>query len=136
MTCHQHRALRTALIGAVAAGSLALATAPASAKSSLTFTAGPRAVRLGGVVHATGKASDDNASFNKVCVQQRRGSAAWHNVVCSKPARHTGGTVNATVRARQRGHLQLRAVLFEGRSPNDLHPRARSVSRTFTVTVR
>ncbi|MCK7624271.1 hypothetical protein MUU72_14370 [Streptomyces sp. RS10V-4] len=135
MTCPQHRALRAALVGAIAAGSLALAAAPASAKSSLAFAAGPHTVRPGGVVRATGKATDDNASFNKVCVQQRRG-ATWHNVACSKPARHTGGTVNAAVRARQRGALPLRAVLFEGRFANDAHPRVRSVSRTVTVTVR
>ncbi|MFE3653635.1 hypothetical protein ACFXO2_38635 [Streptomyces sp. NPDC059152] len=135
MTRHHRRTLHSALIGAVAVTSLGITAAPASAKSSLSFTAGPRSVGLGGLVHASAKASDDNSSFNKVCVQQRWTAAAWHNVACSKPARRAGGTVNVGLRVKQRGHLHLRAVLFEGRSPQDKHPRARSVSHPVTVTV-
>ncbi|WP_274917699.1 hypothetical protein [Streptomyces sp. WZ-12] len=135
MTRHNRRALQSALIGALAVTSLGITAVPASAKSSLTFAAGPRSVGRGGLVHATGKATDDGASYNKVCVQRRWGTGAWRTVKCSKPVRHAGGTVNAGVRAALRGHLYLRAVLFEGHSPNDKHPRTRSVSRTVTVTV-
>ncbi|MEW1655003.1 hypothetical protein [Streptomyces sp. NPDC093707] len=135
MNHHHRRTLQSALIGALAVTSLGIATTPASAKSSLAFSAGPRSVGRGGIVHATGTASDDNRSFNKVCVQRRWGAGAWNTVKCSKPVRHAGGTVNTAVRAAYRGRLQLRAVLFEGRSAHDKHPRTRSVSRTVTVKV-
>ncbi|GAA2690373.1 hypothetical protein [Streptomyces lunalinharesii] len=136
MTRHHRRTVHCALIGAVAVTALGATAAPASAKSSLSLTAGPRSVGKGGAVHATARASDDNSSFNKVCVQQRwSGTAPWRNVACSKPARHTGGAVNATVRAKYHGHLSLRAVLLEGRSPQDKHPRTRSASRPITITV-
>ncbi|MEK2478929.1 hypothetical protein [Streptomyces noursei] len=135
MTPHHRRTLHCALIGAVAVTSLGVTAGPASAKSSLSFTAGPRSVGLGGLVRAAAKASDDNATFNKVCVQQRWSATAWHNVACSKPARHAGGAVNVTLRVKQRGHLQLRAALFEGRSAQDQHPKTRSTSRPITVTV-
>ncbi|MYT29225.1 MULTISPECIES: hypothetical protein [unclassified Streptomyces] len=135
MTRHRRRTLHSALIGALAVTSWGAATAPASAKSSLSFTAGPHSVGQGGIVRAAARASDDNSTFNKVCVQQRWAVAAWHNVACSKPARHAGGAVNATLHAKARGRLQLRAVLFEGRSPQDQQPRARSVSGPVTITV-
>ncbi|WP_438483994.1 hypothetical protein [Streptomyces sp. S186] len=135
MTRHPRRTLHSALIGALAVTSWGAATAPASAKSSLSFAAGPRSVGQGGLVRATARASDDNATFNRVCVQQRWTAVAWRNVACSKPARHAGGAVNATLRAKARGRIQLRAVLLEGRSPQDKHPRTRSVSRPVTITV-
>ncbi|AIA08227.1 hypothetical protein SAZ_40315 [Streptomyces noursei ZPM] len=136
MTRHHRRTVHSALIGAVAVTALGVTAAPASAKSSLSFTAGPRSVGLGGAVHTKVRASDDNSSFNKVCVQQRWSTTApWRNAACSKPARHTGGALNTTVRANHHGHLSLRAVLLEGRSPQDKHPRTRTTSRPLTITV-
>ncbi|QHC23149.1 hypothetical protein [Streptomyces sp. GS7] len=137
MTTHRdHRPMRAVVLTVVGVTALGLAAAPASAKSSLSFSAGPRSVKAGGHVRAAGKASDDNSSFNRVCVQERQAGGAWHTVKCSKAVRRAGGAVNVNVPARHRGQLQLRAVLLEGRTPQDQHAKVRSVSRVVAVTVR
>ncbi|AEW93244.1 hypothetical protein SCATT_08730 [Streptantibioticus cattleyicolor NRRL 8057 = DSM 46488] len=136
MKNRKRQSLRVAVVAAIGVTAFGLATTTASAKSDMYFAAGPHTVHVGGRIHAGGRATDDNYTFNRFCIQQRAGRGGWRTTACSRGAYHGGGWLNLGIRAQHRGILQLRGVLTEGASPQDKHPRIREVSRTFAIDVR
>lgn len=109
--------------------------APAQAKADIRFAAGPHNARVGKPIHLSGSAIDDNATFNRFCIQQRYGQAGWHTIRCARGSYNGGGGLNVWLRPSHRGLMLFRAVLFEGRSPTDPHPRIHLVSRAFALAV-
>ncbi|PWI41862.1 hypothetical protein [Streptomyces sp. ICBB 8177] len=136
MIHRNRRTLRLAVVAASGLCALGLAAGTASAKSGIYFSAGPHNVRLGSLIHATGHGEDDNATFNKFCVQERSGGSAWKTLRCSRGSYNGGGSVSISTRAERRGVVSLRGVLLEGSSPKDNHPKVRLTSRVFALAVR
>jgi hypothetical protein len=130
------RSMRTAVIAAVGISVIGLASTSAWAKSDIYFSASPHNVRVGGLIHLTGDGDDDNATYNRFCIQQRSGHGDWRTLRCSHGAYNGGGGVNLSIRAQHRGAVQFRGALIEGSSPKDKHPNVHLVSRTFTIDVR
>ena len=129
------RSPRPAVVVAAALCVLALTAAPAEAKSDIYFSAGPHNTRVGRPVHLSGEAVDDNATFNRFCVQRRAGHGGWHTIRCARGGYNGGGGLNIWVRPRLRGLVLFRGVLFEGASSGDRHPRACLVSRVFALAI-
>ncbi|MDI5966267.1 hypothetical protein POF50_020115 [Streptomyces sp. SL13] len=142
MTSRDRRGQRVAVVAAgvvaalaVALGVLCLGIAPAYAKSDIYFAAGPHNARLGRPVHLSGSAVDDNATFNKFCIQRRYGHGGWNTVRCAHGSYNGGGGLNVWLRPERRGLVLFRGVLLEGRSAADKHPRIHLVSRVFALAV-
>ncbi|MFQ6144274.1 hypothetical protein ACLMNJ_14500 [Streptomyces seoulensis] len=129
-------ALRGTAVGTAAAAAIGLAAAGAWAKSDLSFTAGPHTVRLGSSVRLAGHGADDNATFNRFCVQQRSGKGKWATLRCSAGDYNGGGSLKFSVRPAHRGQWQLRGVLTEASSRTSRHTWIHQVSPTVTVRVR
>ena len=108
---------------------------PAQAKADIRFAAGPHNARVGQPIHLSGSAVDDNATFNRFCIQQRYGHSGWHTIRCAHGSYNGGGGLNIWLRPRRRGLVLFRGVLTEGRSAADPHPRIHLVSRAFALTV-
>lgn len=135
MINRERRARRSGVVAVAGVCALGLMTFPASAKADIYFVAGPHNVRLGRPMHLTGDAMDDNATFNRFCVQRRFGHGGWVTIRCSPGAYDGGGGLNVWLRPRQRGLVLFRGVLVEGSSPRDAHPRVQLVSRAFALAV-
>ncbi|MFD9789868.1 hypothetical protein ACFWXK_02835 [Streptomyces sp. NPDC059070] len=133
---NRRTALRGAVAGTMATAALVLAAGGASAKSDISFDAGPRTARLGAAVHLAGHGSDDNSTYNRFCVQQRSGSGGWVNVRCSRGGYNGGGSLDLTVRPSHRGQWQYRAVLTEASSPTSKRQWIHQSSAVRTVHVR
>ncbi len=114
---------------------LSVVARPAMAKSDIYFAAGPHNVRVGRPIHLSGSASDDKATFNRFCIQQRSGHETWHTIRCAKGGYSGGGGLNLWLRPRRRGLTMFRGVLFEGGSAKDRHARIHLISRTFALAV-
>lgn len=135
MINRRHRALRIAVVATVGACALGLTATPVYAKGDIYFAAGPHNAHLGKPIHLSGDAADDNATFNRFCIQQRSGHGGWHTIRCAPGAYNGGGGLNVWVRPERRGLVLFRGVLFEGASPKDRHPRTHLVSRVFALAV-
>ncbi len=135
MTDQDRRTLRAAVVAAVSVSVLSLTTIPAYAKADIHFVASPHNVRLGRPIHLTGDALDDNATFNRFCIQQRHGHGGWRTIRCTTGAYNGGGGLNVWLRPGQRGLVLFRGVLVEGASPKDTRLRVHLVSRAFAVAV-
>ncbi len=136
MINRRHRALRAAVVATVGACVFGLTSAaPAYAKADIYFAAGPHNAHLGKPIHLSGEAADDNATFNRFCMQQRWGHGGWHTIRCAPGGYNGGGGLNVWVRPRQRGLTLFRGVLIEGASPVDRHSRVHLVSRVFALAV-
>ncbi|GGX98620.1 hypothetical protein [Streptomyces hiroshimensis] len=118
---HLPRAAAAALLGAAV---LSLLTAPAAAKGAMEITAPGRPVRTGQALRISGDGDDDGAPYLRACVQERvLGTASWRTVGCGRTVSSgAGATVETNVRARRRGALQLRGVLYGLDAPGDPHP--------------
>ena len=135
MNARHNQVLRTAVVATAGACALTLAAPPAYAKADIYFSAGPHNARLGRPIHLSGDAVDDNATFNRFCIQQRFGHGGWRTIRCAPGAYNGGGGLNVWVRPKRRGLMLFRGVLFEGASPKDRHPAEHLVSRVFAVAV-
>ncbi|WP_063804176.1 hypothetical protein [Streptomyces roseifaciens] len=115
------RAAAAALLGVAA---LSLAPGPAAAEGVMAITAPGRPVRAGQALRISGDGDDDRARYLRACVQERAlGAAAWRTAGCGRTVSSgSGATVEARVRARHRGALQVRGVLYGLRAPGDPHP--------------
>lgn len=137
MTRSKRRTQRAAALVVAGVSALGLAAAPpVHARTDIHFAAGPHNARLGKPVHLSGSAVDDNATWNRFCMQKRSGHGGWHTIRCSHGAYNGGGGLNVWVRPDRRGLVLFRGVLFEGDSPRDRHPDAHLVSRVFALAVR
>jgi hypothetical protein len=135
MINRRHRVLRAAVVATVGACAVSLAAPPAYAKSDIYFSAGPHNARLGKPIHLSGDAVDDNARFNKFCIQRRSGHGGWHTIRCSPGSYNGGGGLNLWLRPEKRGLVLFRGVLVEAASPKDKHPEVQLVSRVFALAV-
>jgi hypothetical protein len=135
MINRDHPILRAAVVTAVGVCTLSMTSVPAYAKSDIYFVAAPHNVHLGRHIHLTGNAVDDNATFNRFCIQQRSGHAGWRSIKCTPGSYNGGGGLNLWLRPRHRGLVLFRGVLFEGASPKDRHPGVHLVSRAFALAV-
>ncbi|MFC5143224.1 hypothetical protein [Streptomyces aureoversilis] len=115
------RAAAAALLGVA---TLSLAADPAAAEGAMAITAPGRPVRAGQALRISGDGDDDRARYLRACVQERAlGAAAWRTAGCGRTVSSgSGATVEARVRARHRGALQLRGVLYGLDAPGDPHP--------------
>ncbi|WOP38590.1 hypothetical protein RKE32_34855 [Streptomyces sp. Li-HN-5-13] len=113
MSVLNRRAARAAAVAAVGIAALGLSAVTASAKVDYDFKASPHTVKAGGRIHVKGYAAKDDDLFQKFCVQERQGKAAWRTVKCAHGAVFDGGSVDTWVRAQHRGTLQLRGALYE-----------------------
>jgi hypothetical protein len=135
MINRKHPILRAAIVVSAGLAALGLTALPAYAKADIYFAAGPHNVRAGKPMHLTGNAVDDNATFNRFCIQERSGHGGWHSIRCTPGAYNGGGGLNLWLRTRHRGLVLFRAVLIEGSSPKDAHPEVHLVSRAFALAV-
>jgi hypothetical protein len=123
------------LLTAAALVGLAVTAEPALAKADIYFAAGPHNAHVGRPIHLSGSASDDNASFNRFCIQQRYGHGTWHTIRCAAGGYSGGGGLNVWLRPERRGLTLFRGVLLEGRSRSDRHARIHLISRAFALAV-
>ncbi|MEU1814865.1 hypothetical protein ABZ543_06685 [Streptomyces roseifaciens] len=125
MTLDPKRLLpRTAAAALLGVAALSLAPAPAAAEGAMAISAPGRPVRAGQALRISGDGDDDRARYLRACVQERTlGAAAWRTAGCGRTVSSgSGATVEARVRTRHRGALQLRGVLYGLDAPGDRHP--------------
>ncbi|MFE0046391.1 hypothetical protein [Streptomyces albireticuli] len=125
-------ALRTAAAGALCAAALALPASPATAEGVrnadgvMRIAAPAHPVRVGRIVRVSGdgRAGAAAARYLRACVQQRTADrGTWQTVTCGAPvASGADARVEARVRARRPGALQLRGVLYGLDGARDPHP--------------
>ncbi|MFD7669188.1 hypothetical protein [Streptomyces sp. NPDC059788] len=130
------RSGRAAVIGALGLASVALVAAPAFAKGSAEITA-PQTARVGETFTVSAHGDDDASSYLRICLENRSGGTAWHQLTCGAVV-EVGGDAQATarVKATQSGALQYRAVVYGLLSPTDRHPIRQRTSAPATVNVR
>ncbi|MET9144629.1 hypothetical protein [Streptomyces sp. NPDC004042] len=129
---------RVAVTGALGLASIALAAVPAHAKGEVDLTA-PRTAAVGKTITVSASGSDDAAVYQRICLEDRTGEAAWHQVACGATvSRDAGAAARATarVKAAHRGGLQFRAVMYGLTSAHDKHPVRWRTSDVATVQVR
>lgn len=144
-------AMRIAAAGALGAAALALTAAPAAAEgarapgSVMRIAAPAHPVRVGQTVRvsgdgraAGGAAGDRAARYLRACVEERTGDrGAWHTVTCGATvASETAARVEARVRARRPGTLQLRGILYGLDGARDPRPGPLGGSPVRTLLVR
>ncbi|MGW1840008.1 hypothetical protein [Streptomyces sp. NPDC002067] len=128
---------RAAVTGALGPATVALAAVPAHAKGSTEVTA-PHTAAVGKTFTVTARGDDDAASYLRICLQERGGGRAWHQVACGAVAERGGPEARATAhpRSARRGPVEFRAVLYALTGPHDRHPRTSRTSAVATVRVR
>ncbi|MFF4218646.1 hypothetical protein [Streptomyces nondiastaticus] len=125
MTLDPKRLLpRAAAAALLATATVSLLAVPAAAEGAMEITAPGHPVRTGQALRISGDGDDDTARYLRACVQERTpGAGAWRTVNCGRTvASGDGATVEALIRARRRGALQLRGVLYGLDAPGDPHP--------------
>ncbi|MEV5877360.1 hypothetical protein AB0L75_24655 [Streptomyces sp. NPDC052101] len=129
--------MRTAIVALAGVSALGLAATTASAKSNIEFTAGPRTAHVGGMIHLKVDGGDDDASvWERLCIQERTGHEAWHNLKCAKGDYGYATGLDIRIKASHKGSYQFRGALIESKSPKDKHYQYGPTSRAYTVTVR
>ncbi|MGK5732003.1 hypothetical protein [Streptomyces sp. URMC 124] len=115
---------RAAAATLLAVAAVSVDTAPAAAQGAMAISAPGRPVRAGQALRISGGGDDDAARYLRACVQERAlGATAWRTAGCGRTVSPgSGATVEASVRARRRGALQLRGVLYGLDAPGDPHP--------------
>ncbi|MEU5087713.1 hypothetical protein [Streptomyces sp. NPDC021356] len=129
---------RLAVTGALGLASLALAAVPAHAKGDIDITA-PHKAGVGKTFTVSAHGSDDDAVYQRICLQERTAGHAWHQVACGATvARDTGKDARATVRLKSRHHrtFEFRAVMYSLTGPHDHHPKRWRTSEVVKVQVR
>lgn len=127
---------RVAVIGALGLASVALAAVPAFAKGSVDIMA-PRTAHVGKTFTVTAHGNDDAAGYLRICLEDRSGGRAWHQVTCGTVvATGTDAQAAAHVTAKRSGVLEYRAVVYGLTSPNDRRPVRERTSSPATVNVR
>ncbi|WP_030678909.1 hypothetical protein [Streptomyces rimosus] len=127
---------RVAVIGALSLASVALAAAPAAAKGGVEITA-PHTAPVGKTFTVAAHADDDASDYLRICLENRTGGQAWHQLACGAVAeRGTDAKATAHVKAAHRGAQQYRAVVYGLLSPNDRHPVRQRTSGPATVNIR
>ncbi|MFD7663196.1 hypothetical protein [Streptomyces sp. NPDC059788] len=127
---------RVAVIGALGLASVALAAAPAFAKGGAKITA-PHSAQAGKTFTVSAHGDDDASSYLRICLENRSGGKAWHQVTCGAVAeRGTEAKAAARVKAAHRGTQQYRAVVYGLLSPGDRHPVRQRTTAPVTVNVR
>ncbi|UQI45013.1 hypothetical protein M1P56_11945 [Streptomyces sp. HU2014] len=139
-------ALRAAAAGALGLAALALTASPATAEGVrntegvMRIAAPAHPVRTGQTVRVSGdgRAGDDAARYLRACVEQRTGArGTWQTVTCGAPvASEAAARVEARVRARRSGTLQLRGVLYGLDAARDPRPDRLGGSPVRTLRVR
>ncbi|MFI0258959.1 hypothetical protein ACH4OW_07985 [Streptomyces sp. NPDC017056] len=135
-TGNKARGGRAAVIGALGLASVALAAGPAFAKGGVDVKA-PHTAQAGKAFTVTAHGDDDASSYLRICLENRSGGKAWHQVTCGAIVeRGTEAKVTARVKAAHRGTQQYRAVAYGLLSPNDHHPVRQRTSAPVAVNVR
>ncbi|MBB5122390.1 hypothetical protein [Streptomyces eurocidicus] len=139
-------ALRIAAAGALGAAALALTASPATAEGAsapggvMRIAAPDHPVRAGRTVRVSGdgRADDHAARYLRACVEERTGDRdTWHTVTCGATvASGTAARVEARVRARRPGTLQLRGTLYGLDGDRDPRPGPLGDSPVRTLRVR
>ncbi|MCB5907088.1 hypothetical protein [Streptomyces pinistramenti] len=128
---------RVAVTGALGVAALALAAVPAHAKGAVDLTA-PHTAAVGKTFTVTAHGNDDAASYMRICLEDRSGGHAWHQVACGATVARDAGTearVAAHTKGAHRGSLEFRAVMYGLTSPH-AHPVRWRTSNVATVQVR
>ncbi|MFH8347568.1 hypothetical protein [Streptomyces sp. NPDC018045] len=129
---------RVAVTGALGLTSLALAAVPAHAKGTVDLSA-PRTAAVGKTFAVSAHGNDDAASYLRICLEDRSGGQAWHQVACGATVSREDGTdaqAATRVKGAQRGPLRFRAVAYGLTSPLDQHPVRWRTSDVATVQIR
>ncbi|WP_030659619.1 hypothetical protein [Streptomyces rimosus] len=127
---------RVAVTGALGLATVALAAVPAHAKGNVDVTA-PGTAAVGKAFTVTAQGEDDATNYKRVCLEDRSGGRAWHQVACGATVgRGTEARVVAQAKGTHRGTLEFRAVLYGLSGPQDKHPTRMRNSDVVKVQVR
>ncbi|TSB19247.1 hypothetical protein [Streptomyces benahoarensis] len=128
---------RAAVTGALGLAAVALTAVPAHAKGTVEVTA-PRTAAVGKTFTVTAHGDDDAASYLRICLQERSGGQAWHQVTCGAVAERGGAEAQAVAhpKSAHRGPVEFRAVAYGLTGPHDQHPKQWRTSTVATVQVR
>jgi hypothetical protein len=106
---------------------------PAFAKSDISLSVTPHAVKAGQSVHVVATGGDDGALNEKLCLDIRSGRGGWQTARCVSDLLGAGGPLAGNYRLQHRGTESFRAQLLvqQGRGY-----RVELTSATVVVTVR